>query len=336
MATYKGISGALIRTTAQDPTSPQVGEIWFNTTLGSLKGRQYIDGVFASGGNMNTPRGATGSSTKGTQTSSLVFGGESGGGNRGLTEAYNGTTWSEVADLNTTRKNLMGAGTQTAAVGFGGYTNPGGFTDVTEEWNGSSWTNGNAMNRAKDSAGKAGIQTAALSVAGSGTPGVTILSEVEEYNGTNWSEVTNTPTALAHSQSFGIQTAAVSAGGTTPPTSPTYPQAITFEYDGSSWTGGGNINNARGLGGTAGTQTAGVIMGGYQAPPDALLSFVEDYNGTAFANAPTLITARTGNGCGGSTAGLAVTFGSTSPTFTATTEERQEGYQGNVTLTTNT
>ena len=192
------------------------------------------------------------------------------------------------------------------------------------------------MNRAKDSAGKAGIQTAALSVAGRGTPGVTTLSDVEEYNGTNWSEVTNTPVIMTQPQAFGIQTAAVTAGGASPPSSPKYNPAITFEYDGSSWTGGGNINNPRGLGGTAGTQTAGVIMGGYQAPPDAVQNNVEDYNGTAFSNAPTLSTARTGNGCGGSTAGLAITFGGALPAFTATTEERQEGYQGNVTLTTST
>ena len=334
MAAYKTLKGQSIRRVAQDPTNAQLGEIWYNTTLGVLKGKQYVAGVFISGGNMNTSRGATGSSTLGTQTASLVFGGESGGGNKNLTEAYNGTTWSEVADLNTTRKNLMGAGTQTAALGFGGYTNPGGFTDVTEEWNGTSWTNGNAMNRAKDSAGKVGTQTAALSVAGRGTPGVTTLSDVEEYNGTNWSEVTDTPVIMTQPQAFGIQTAAVTAGGSSPPSSPRYNPAITFEYDGTNWTGGGNINNPRGLGGTAGTQTAGVIMGGYQAPPDAVQTNVEDYDGTSFSNAPTLSTARTGNGCGGSTAGLAITFGGALPAFTATTEERVDSVTSNREITT--
>jgi hypothetical protein len=38
-----------------------------------------------------------------------------------ITESWNGTSWTEVNDLNTARGNFAGAGTQnTAALAFGG------------------------------------------------------------------------------------------------------------------------------------------------------------------------------------------------------------------------
>jgi hypothetical protein len=41
--------------------------------------------------------------------------------NTAATEEYNGTSWTNnPTGLNTARRNLAGAGTQTAALGFGG------------------------------------------------------------------------------------------------------------------------------------------------------------------------------------------------------------------------
>ena len=45
------------------------------------------------------------------------------------TESWNGTSWTELNDLNTARSQFAGAGTQTAALAFGGPTG------ATEEWN---------------------------------------------------------------------------------------------------------------------------------------------------------------------------------------------------------
>ena len=55
-----------------------------------------------------------------------------------LTESYNGTSWTEVGDLNSARVGGGGAGTSTAALLGGGGDTPNNA--VTEEWNGSSWT----------------------------------------------------------------------------------------------------------------------------------------------------------------------------------------------------
>jgi hypothetical protein len=53
------------------------------------------------------------------------------------TEEYNGTSWTtSPASLATARYMLAGAGTQTAALAFGGYLLPGGNQAATEEWTG--------------------------------------------------------------------------------------------------------------------------------------------------------------------------------------------------------
>jgi hypothetical protein len=52
------------------------------------------------------------------------------------TEEYDGTSWTtSPASLNTARYGLAGAGTQTAALAFGGETPP--VTAATEEWTGA-------------------------------------------------------------------------------------------------------------------------------------------------------------------------------------------------------
>jgi hypothetical protein len=38
MTTFKEISGQLIRTLSSDPANPQEGQIWYNSTIGVLKG----------------------------------------------------------------------------------------------------------------------------------------------------------------------------------------------------------------------------------------------------------------------------------------------------------
>jgi hypothetical protein len=50
------------------------------------------------------------------------------------------------------------AGTQTAALAFGGYTAPGVVSVATESYNGSSWTSVNSMNTARYVAVAAGIK----------------------------------------------------------------------------------------------------------------------------------------------------------------------------------
>ena len=48
------------------------------------------------------------------------------------TEKWNGTAWTELNDLNTSRRELGGAGTVAASVGFSGEISS--LTTATEEW----------------------------------------------------------------------------------------------------------------------------------------------------------------------------------------------------------
>jgi hypothetical protein len=78
---------------------------------------------------MNTSKVATASSGS-AQDAVLMFGSEA--GPKALTEQWNGTAWTEVADLATGRDALAGSGNSvTTALAYGGA--PGGIT-TTEEW----------------------------------------------------------------------------------------------------------------------------------------------------------------------------------------------------------
>ena len=74
----------------------------------------------------------------------LNFGGEP---NFTNTESYNGTSFTELNDLNEGRALGAGDGTQTDAI-LGGGTSPGGSAD-TETWDGTSWTEVNNLNTAR-------------------------------------------------------------------------------------------------------------------------------------------------------------------------------------------
>ena len=84
---------------------------------------------------MNTARQARGSN--GTQTSSLVYGGYSTAQST-LCESWDGSSWTEVADLNQSRSAEGAGASNTSALAFGGNVPP--YSVLCESWNGSSWT----------------------------------------------------------------------------------------------------------------------------------------------------------------------------------------------------
>ena len=75
---------------------------------------------WTSGGSLNTARATM--AQAGIQTAAIFAGGNP--GNNAVTETYNGTSFTEVSDLNTGRAQLAGLGTgstNTAALASGGY-----------------------------------------------------------------------------------------------------------------------------------------------------------------------------------------------------------------------
>ena len=91
--------------------------------------------------------------------------------------------WSTGGALITARYGLAGAGTQNAALAFGGLDS--GFSAIVsaEEYNGSSWSVGGALSTARASLAGAGTQNAGLAFGGSNPN----LSCTEEYDGSSWS-----------------------------------------------------------------------------------------------------------------------------------------------------
>ena len=160
---------------------------------------------WSEGSNLNQARNEIGA-VSGITTAGLVFGGQGPPpGMQDATESYNGSSWTEVSDLNTARYALMGAGTTTAGLAFGGNVDPGDKGE-TESWNGSSWTEVNDLNTGDAQGAGFGTATAALAVKQSTT---------EQFNGTSWTEVadTATPRASLQAAKSGTTTAGLVFGG---------------------------------------------------------------------------------------------------------------------------
>ena len=141
---------------------------------------------------LNSGRGYLAGSIQ-SNTAGIVYGGLGPTTGVALTELYNGSTWSEVADLNTARRSNVGVGSSTAALGMGGYS--GGNVANCESWDGSCWTNVN--NQSNAGGGSAfGTLASAVKTGGSG-------NLVELWDGTNWSAGTNVPTTLSNRAGVG-------------------------------------------------------------------------------------------------------------------------------------
>jgi hypothetical protein len=276
MTTFKEIRGTTVESVSSDPTNPEVGQIWYNNTIGVLKGYKYVSGTWASGGNMTDAFFGRGIS--GTQTASLVFGGRNPGPVfvSGNMESYNGSSWSPAPSLNTARRYLNGFGTQTASIACAGA--PGGNVPgaITESYNGSSWTSVNSLGTGDNNGGfSLGTQTAGL-FAGVSSPN----TASEEWDGTNWTAGGTLNTGRDSGAGAGTQTAGLIIGGST--------LTAVEAYNGSTWTSVASLNTARNNDGGGGTQTAAYCFGA--SPPTNVAT--EQYDGTSWVTQSNLSTAR--------------------------------------------
>ena len=196
-----------------------------------------------------------------TNTAVLGFGGGLPGANpTANTENWNGTNWTEVNNLNTARRNLSEAGTNTAALAFGG-TSPSSNVAVTETWNGTNWTEVNDLNTVRYSLAGAGTNTAGLAFGGYGTAQSAVT---ETWNGTNWTEVNDLNTARYGIGGTGTTNTESLAFGGQPGVGST--AALTEVWNGTNWTEEGDLNTARVDLRGAGSYTAAIAFGG-EGPP---------------------------------------------------------------------
>jgi hypothetical protein len=244
--------------------------------VGYIKTTIEYDGSSWTLGNDSSRPGGFVSTGAGILTAGWIAGGYTNAppaGNQANTEHYNGTTWTEVADLSAAKVDGNTLGTTTAGL-FSGGGDPA--TADSEEWNGSSWTEGNNMNSArKRSCGmNVGTQTAGACIGGDLGPAQT--AKVENYNGTSWTEVTDMNTARQMGGAFGTTSAFAVAGGS-------YPAITTTEiWDGSSFSTGNSMAQARSYQPASGnSSTSGLYGGGAHPGSSANLLSTEEWTYTA-------------------------------------------------------
>ena len=225
----------------------------------------------------------------GTQTAGLMVGGYWSPASRdpvyinAETETYDGSTWTEVADINTMRTGLRGTGTTTAAIMTGGAeaTGPTPATagvNKTETWDGTSWAEVNNLNTARLPGGSLGTTcpaATAVIVVGTSTTNVYDLTEV--WDGTSWTEVADLNTARGKLGGAGsVSTSGIVFGGEGPGQ-----KDETEVWDGTSWAEAGDLATAKwGVSGT-GTGSAAISVGGTQGSVPTLQAGTEEWNSPA-------------------------------------------------------
>jgi trimeric autotransporter adhesin len=297
MTTFKGIRGTTIEVLSSDPSNPEIGQIWYNSSSGTLKGYQAI-GVWTSGGNLGSAAYQAGQAGASNSSAILFNGAPASPGAQGTASTlYNGTSWTAGPSLPVNKFRPGGTGTQTAALSIGGNPQPASSPTAgagSASFNGTSWTSITSLTTGRAWPGMSGTQTAALAFGGSiyTFPGSQSFQNItESWNGTSWTAGGTLPATKAQAMGAGTQTAALSAFGQSPGSSPSIVSTSNI-YNGTSWTATSNGNTARNSLSGGGLQTAALAFGG-QTP--TATGATESFNGTAWTtNSASLAVARGG------------------------------------------
>ena len=218
-------------TPAADYSNAIIGDFYYNSTTGQFKNITdgLASGSWSSGGAMNTGRDNM-AGFGASNSAALVAGG--GPGSRADTELYDGSSWTEVNNLNT-------AGTYRQNQ-FGIYTSGivAGPPTAVESWDGTNWTEIAELNTQRGAGAGAGSSNASGVVFGGGSPSG---SETEIWNGSSWTETGDLNTGR---DLYG------QGGGTTSTAAYGSWRCTKFRcqsesFNGSSWTEIADLNTAR-------------------------------------------------------------------------------------------
>jgi hypothetical protein len=174
-------------------------------------------------------------------------------------EVWNGSSWTEVNDVNSARRGAGAGGTSTSGVIGGGYTTT--ITNLVESWNGSSWTETTELNTGREDTGGVGTSNTNMQMHGGylGPPGQS--GATEQWNGSSWTEVADMNTGRSGAAGSGTLTLAIAAGGEPGPT------AATEAWDGTSWTEVADLATARTKAASSATSGIASILVSGSAPP---------------------------------------------------------------------
>ena len=285
MSEYREIQGAAVQSLASS-TGTITGQIWYDNVNGAFKLESVAStSSWASGGTLGTSRDAHGAG--GTLTAGIVFGGNINPGNTANTEEYDGSTWTEVNNLNTARRQTTGIGTQTAALCAGGYTTAN--SAATEEYDGTCWASSGNLATNRRNGGHFGIQTSSLYCGGYDVPDPN-ANVLQEYNGSTWTNLVATLNTGGNSiAATGITSDGIVFGGSNRLNN-------SEEWNGTSMSVGGTMLTSkydRASTNQAPANTALSIGGGIPAQTN-----VEAYDGTCWS-AETAIPTATNSAKGG-------------------------------------
>ena len=130
---------------------------------------------------------------------------------------YNGSSWTEKANINQQRWLAEGAGVVTSGIIFSGsYPSSDNLLTNVETWYGTNWTEVSEINTARHSLGSSGNATDALVFSGRSYPPGINRTNTEAWNGSAWTEVADVATARYDSNAGGAPgsgTSAIMTGG---------------------------------------------------------------------------------------------------------------------------
>ena len=151
----------------------------------------------------------------GTQTAAVTFGGYRTGTYYTNVDKYNGTTWTAGTAIPTGTAGATTSGTETAGLGYGGYTATPARVGTTYTYDGSTWTTVSPMAEGRSGLGGSNAGTQTASIAFAGYNGTATVTSTESYNGSVWSSSANMATAnSSFKQGSGTAAAALAGGGT--------------------------------------------------------------------------------------------------------------------------
>jgi len=241
-------------------------------------------GAWTIGGDIGTDCGGWAGAGDGTQSDSIVTGGNlnGSGANAGVLvcKEYDGTSWSSANNILTATWSHFCIGNTSSALEGGGF--PGGSAiDDVNEYDGTSWTVAALLLSNITSMGAAGTPTSGIIFGGS--DGSNWLSSSNEYDGTSWTVGNSLNIARSASCGCGTQNSTLSVSGVS--------LDSTEEHDGTSWTISNSLNVFKRTS-CCGSLTAALSVAGYADSTLAYLTDCEEYDGTSWMSCNSSILPR--------------------------------------------
>ena len=318
MATYEEIYGKRVDVLDSDPTltSAYEGQVWYNSTSGTLKSVVSFGAWFAS-----TPQivGGYSQGAAGTTEALISVGRDKYPGpppssrTTGDAEEYNGSGWTTVTSNPNAWAFQATCGTQTAAITACGTLNGVTYQSGSTLWNGTAWTSNPSLPTISEAFNQFGTQTASIGFGG-GTPSG-YPANAFTGDGEGWTAGPNLSNDKRYgSGCTGTSTAGIAFGGQAPT------NAVVEELDGTTWTSGTAMpTTGHNMPTGVGAQSSAFALPGVM--PSTTSTF--KYDGTTWTADASTATPRSGRLSSGGTQTGAVLAGA--PSNGTATEEYSFG-----------